>query len=157
MLNKQLKLNIKQLDEQIGKITEELNGMKENNDYESKVRKIEDLTNLRKALTGNKEGETVISKDVIVEIDNQILDLAKKLTDLELDQEYLAKMRQLDNLTKIRGQLIESMGNNSSIPTIVSGLISISSILIILKYEEKDLITSKAFNIAMNLIGRGRH
>jgi DNA repair exonuclease SbcCD ATPase subunit len=156
MLNKQLKLNIRQLDAQIGEIAEELNGMKENNDYESKVRKIEDLTNLRKALTNDKGGETTISKNVIVEIDNQILNLAKKLTDLELDQEYLSKMRQLDNLTKIRGQLMDSMVKNSSIPTIVSGLISISSILIILKYEEKDLITSKAFNIAMSLFSRGR-
>lgn len=157
MLNKQWRSNIRELDRQIGNVTAELNGMKENNDYETKVRKIEDLTKLRKTLTS--DDETEVSREVIIEIDNQILKLAKELTNLELDQKYLSKMRQLDNLTKVRTQLMDSKAkgsSNSSVPTIISGLISISSILVILKYEERDVITSKAVNIAMSLFGKGR-
>lgn len=154
MMNRQLKHNIKLLDAHIGRLTRELEGMKENNDYEVKVRKIEDLTKLRNSLVG-KDGETVVSKDVIIEVDRQILELARELVDIELDQTYLSKMRQLDDLTKVRNQLMDSKVKGSNSPAIISGLISISSILIILKYEEKDVITSKAVNIAMSMF-RGK-
>lgn len=152
MMNKQLKRNINALDVQIGRLAEELEGMKENNRYEIKVRKIEDLTTLRNAL---KDGDTQVSKDVITEIDGQILELAKELVDIELDNAYLSKMNHLDDLTKIRNQLMENVGKNSIIPAVTQGVIGISALVIMLKYEEKDVITSKAVSMVMGMF-RGK-
>lgn len=154
MMNKQLKLNIKQLDAQIGKLAKELESMKENNQYEVKVRKIEDLTKLRTALV-DKDGQSAVSKDVVDEVDRQILELAKELVNIELDETYLSKTRQLDNMTKIRGQLIEGMVKNQHSPAIIHGLIQISAMFVLLKYEEKDVIVSKSYDIVKSMF-RGR-
>lgn len=154
MMNKQLKRNIKLLDAHIGRITQELEGMKENNRYEVKVRKIEDLTTLRTAIV-DKEGGSAVSKDVINEVDRQILELAKELYSIELDETYLSKMRQLNELTTVRTQLVEGIVKAQYSPTIVEGLLKLSAMLVVLKYEEKDVITSKAFDMVKTMF-RGK-
>ena len=154
-MNKQMKLNIKQLDAQIGRLTKELEGMKDDNRYEIKVRKIEDLTTLRTAIVSKDGEQSGVSKEVVEEVDRQILELAKELVDLELNNEYLSKMKQLDDLTKIRTQLNESMIKGSSKDIIIQGAISVTAMVIMLKYEEKDVITSKAINMVIGMF-RGK-
>lgn len=96
MFNRQLKANIKKLDESIGKLMDELS-----------------------VAVDQEERETI--------------------------------MMNIDDLTKVRAQLSENKVKESYSKEVVSGIFGISAILIILKYEEKDIITSKAVNIATKL------
>lgn len=149
MFNKQIRRNIKDLDVQIGKLTKEIEEMTNDNKYEVTMDKLKDLTELRGLLAkGLKEDET---SDSLLELDKQIEELAKAIQMLRRDESYSDKMKKLEELTKIRCQLEESKVKNSVKPVVTSGLLSIASIAIILKYEETDVITSKAMSIATSM------
>jgi predicted RNase H-like nuclease (RuvC/YqgF family) len=144
MFNRQLRKNIKSLDAQIGELSRELEGLKKDTKYDVKMRTLSDLVELRSKLV-RKDGDE--KSDVVIELDRQIEELARMIEYLESDEVYTAKLHKLDELTKVRCQLSESKTKESNIPVILSGVVSISSILIVLKHEEANVITSKAFGM----------
>lgn len=149
MFNKQLKRNIKDLDLQIGKLSKELELLKKDNKYESTIDKLKSLTEIRASLAKSlKEKE---SSDALLEMDKQIEELTKILMNLRRDEEYSDKLKTLEDLTKVRVQLKESQINGSVKPIVVSGLLSLASIAIVLKYEETDVVVSKAYGIATSM------
>lgn len=91
----------------------------------------------------------------IREIDEQIGKLTKELNDLEYEQAYDMKMNRIKDLTDLRTKLAESREEGSVKGIVTSGALSIASVLIILKYEEKEIITSKAYSIATSMF-RGK-
>jgi chromosome segregation ATPase len=146
MFNKQLRRNIKSLDEQIGKLTLELVGMKKDTKYDAKMRTLSDLSELRSklAMKNEKDGTKC---DAIVEIDRQIEELTQLIGELESDEVYIAKVKKLEDLTKVRCQLAESKAKESNmstyVPAIISGVVGISLTMIVLKYEKEDIVTAK--------------
>lgn len=83
----------------------------------------------------------------IKELDLKIGKLSEELEGVEDEGKIMSIMQQLDKLTELRCKLSESKENNSIKPVVVSSLFGVASLLIVLKYEEKDVITSKAFNM----------
>lgn len=148
MFNKQLRKNIKALDVQIGVLSTELAGLKKDTKYDVKVRTLGDLVEFRSKLVKNKEDE---KSDVVIELDKQIEELTKMISHLASDEVYTAKMNKLDELTKIRTMLSEAKVKESNAPAVISGVIGLSAILLVLKHEEANIITSKAFSIATKM------
>lgn len=154
-MSKQLRRNIKALDVEIGELSKEINGLKQDTKYDVKMRTLSDLVKLRTDLvTRNEKFE--ISEDVIVELDKQIEELTKMISHLESDENYLSKVKKLEDLTKVRCQLSEAKTNESNMATYVPAVIGvvggISAVLLVLNYEHKDeIITSKAFGIATKM------
>lgn len=148
MFNRQLRKNIKALDVQIGELSTELAGLKKDTKYDQKVRTLGDLVEFRSKLVKNKEDE---KSDVVIELDRQIEELTKMISHLASDEVYTAKMNKLDELTKIRSQLSEAKVNESNTPAVITGVIGLSAILLVLKHEEANIITSKAFSIATKM------
>ncbi len=149
MFNRQLKHNIKALDLEIGKLSKEVEGLKKDTKYEAKMRTLIDLTELRCKLAKD-QGEGTKS-DVVAELDKQIEELAMLVAKLEFDEVYSAKLKKLEDLTKIRAELSECKVNESNAPAIISGVIGISAVLLVLKHEQTEIITSKAFGMLPKL------
>ena len=145
MFKKQLSVNIKELDEQIAGLNEELKDWNKDSNYDSTMDKLKTLVELRKTLAESLKGNE--SSEAITEMDMQIKALTKELQTLERDDAYCDKMAKLDELTRIRCELAESQTNGSIKNVVVSGVLGIASVAIVLKYEEKDVITSKAFSM----------
>ena len=149
MFNKQLKVNIKQLDLQISKLSEELEDVEKDSKYEITMEKLETLTKLRTQLAQSlKEKET---SDAILEMDKQIEELTKIVENLGRDDVYTSKMAKLDELIKMRGQLTESKVKSSHTSLLVSSGVSIASVLLVLHYEKAEVVTSKAFSMATKM------
>lgn len=149
MFNKQLKRNIKDLDLQIGKLSKELELLKKDGKYEATMDKLKSLTELRVNLAKSLKDKEI--SEAVLEMDKQIEELTKVLAHLSRDEEYSDRLAKLDELTKVRCQLKESAVNGSVRPVVVSGLLSIASIAIVLKYEETDVVVSKAYGIATSM------
>lgn len=153
MFRRQLANNIEYLDLQIGKITKELEGLKQDTKYDVKMGKLESLVKIRKDLVaGLKDGQT---SDAITALDVQIEELIKVIGLLEKDEYYTTKMQKLNDLTKLRTELAESKIKGSHVPIVISGVLGLTSVIAVLKHEKTDVITSKAFGMAQNLF-RGR-
>lgn len=151
---KQLNVNIEQLDLQIGKLSEELEALKKDSKYESTIDKLKHLTELRAGLAKSlKENET---SEAVMQMDKQIEELTLMLSNMGRNEEYSDKLHTLEELTKVRCQLAESKVNASVKPIMVSGLLSIASVVIVLKYEETEVITSKAFDMAKGIFKGGK-
>jgi hypothetical protein len=99
-------------------------------------------------LVKNKEDE---KSEVVIELDKQIEELTKMISHLASDEVYTAKMNKLEELTKIRSLLSEAKVKESNVPAVISGVIGLSAILLVLKHEEANIITSKAFSIATKM------
>lgn len=152
MFKKQLNVNIKDLDVRIGKLNEELEELERDNKYEATMDKLKSLIELRASLTKSfKENELGNVDDSVLEMDKQIEELTKKIGYLGSNTKYTEKLTELEELTKVRCQLAESRVNGSLKPAIVTGLFGIASIAMVLKYEESEVITSKAFNVATSM------
>ena len=146
---KQLYVNIDELDLQISKLSRELNELEKEDKYEATMDKLKSLVELRSTLAkGLKEDET---SDAVIEMDKQIEELTKVLEHTRRDEEHSHKLAKLEELTKVRCQLAESSIVGSVKPVVVSGLLSIASVAIVLKYEETEVITSKAFDMAKGM------
>ena len=153
MLKRHLATNIEYLDAQIGKISKELEGVKQDTKYDVKMSKLESLVEIRCKLEKTvKEGEI---SDAIVELDKQIEELIKIMTVLEKDEYYTTKMQKLNDLTKLRNELAESKIKGSYMPLVITGVLGATQLLMVLKHEKTDVITSKAFGWVPNLF-RGR-
>jgi predicted RNase H-like nuclease (RuvC/YqgF family) len=153
MFRKQLTINIEDLDRQIGTLSNELEELKKDSKYEATMDKLKMLTELRTSLAkGLKENE---KSDALSEMDRQIEELTLVVNHLGRDDVYSEKLAKLEALTKVRCQLGESKVKNSVKPVIVSGLLGMTSMLIVLKYEKDNvIITSKAFSMVSSMFKR---
>lgn len=149
MFNKQLRNNIKALDAQIGELTKELEGLKKDTKYDVKTRTLGDLIEFRCKLMKGREDKA--PSGVVLELDKQIEELTMLIQHIESDEVYTAKAQKLDDLTKIRCQLSDAKVKESNAPTIITGLVGLSAIVLVLKHEEANVITSKAFSIATKM------
>lgn len=153
MFNKQLKINIADIDSQIGVISKEIEEHKRDNKYEVKMEKLQTLIELRSKL-GKVEEEN--KSETIIELDKQIEELTKVVAHLEKDEEYSAKLKKLEDLTKIRTQLSETKVKESLAPHLISGALGLGTVLLVLNYEKTEIIRGQAFGVAMRLFGRGK-
>ncbi len=153
MFKKQLTVNIEDLDRQIGKLSMELEDMEKDSKYEVTMDKLKILTDLRNSLMkDSKETKEVEKSNAVIEMDKQIEELTRVVEQLRRDDAYSEKLAKLEALTKIRCQLEESKAKNSIKPLVVSGLLGVTSMLIVLKYEKDNvIITSKAFNMVTSM------
>lgn len=97
-----------------------------------------------------------LRKDTIEELDNEIKGLVGVLGNISaVGDDYQVVAENIKRLTDIRESLKEEKKFEKIKPdTLVSGLISLTSIMLILKYERFDIITTKAFGVATRLLGR---
>lgn len=94
------------------------------------------------------------NKQNIKQLDFTIAGLIWELTNNEHDEETTSRMRDnIERLIKYRTDLCATRVENKMGDTILKGLFGIASIALIMLYEEKDIITTKGFNIATRLIG----
>lgn len=91
----------------------------------------------------------------IKKIDVKIGELMEELTTVENDDDREIAIIRIDELTKIRTQLSSNKVNESYSKEVVSGAIGLASMVLVLRYEKADIITSKAFDIAKSMIKRG--
>lgn len=153
MFNKQLKINIADIDQQIGIISKEIEEHKRDNKYEVKMEKLQTLIELRTKLGSiDKEGKS----DTVIELDKQIEELTKVVAHLEKDEAYSAKLKKLEDLTKIRQMLSETKVKEAIAPHIISGALGLGAVVLVLNYEKTDIIRGQAFGVAMRLFGRGK-
>lgn len=153
MFNKQLKLNIADIDTQIGVLSKEIEEHKRDSKYEIKMEKLTALTEIRSKL-GRVDDEK--KSEAIIELDKQIDELTKVVGRLEKDEEYSAKLKKLEDLTKIRTQLSDSKVRESLAPHLISGALGLGAVLLVLNYEKTDIIRGQAFGLATKLFGRGK-
>lgn len=92
-------------------------------------------------------------KTNIKQLDLQIGKLSKELSEMEDTGSYeaKAKMEMLKDLTKLRCELADSKVKDKSrafelVPLLASGAIHLTSVLMVLKHEKTDVITSKVWN-----------
>lgn len=149
MTNKQIQLNIKEMDSRISGLTKEIAQMEGPLGFERKMSMLKDLSLLRQQLGGAYSGES--GSNVLEELDNQIKELVDDLKGHEKEEDYQSKIQKLEDITKIRCQLAESKVKSSNAPIIISGLLGIGAMLLVLNYEKTDIVTSKAFSIATKL------
>jgi hypothetical protein len=155
MFNKQLKINIADIDTQIGVLSKEIEKHKRDNKYEVKMDKLKALTELRAQL-GKTIEEGKPKSDAIIKLDEEIEELVQVIMHLEKDETYSEQLKKLEDLTKIRTQLSETKVRESIAPQLLSGALSIGAVALVLKYEKTEIITGQAFGVAMRLFGRGR-
>jgi hypothetical protein len=153
MFNKQLKLNIADIDAQIGVLSKEIEQHKRDSKYEVKMEKLEALTELRLKL-GKIDDKN--KSDTIIELDKQIEELTKVVIHLEKDEAYSTKLKKLEDLTKIRTQLSENKVRESLAPHLISGALGLGAVAMVLNYEKTEIIRGQAFSVAMRLFGRGK-
>ena len=87
----------------------------------------------------------------IRDLDNQIGELLSRYEQTEEEIEKTIIFEEIENLTKIRKDLKASKVEGSNSSVWVSGAISIATVVLIMKYEERDVIATKAFNIATRI------
>lgn len=153
MFNKQLKLNIADIDAQIGVLSKEIEEHKRDGKYEVKMEKLEALMELRFKLGKVDENN---KSETIIELDKQIEELTMVIGHLEKDEEYSTKLKKLEDLTKIRTQLSDSKVRESLAPHLISGALGLGAVLLVLNYEKTDIIRGQAFGLATKLFGRGK-
>lgn len=89
--------------------------------------------------------------DNIKELDNQIGRLIKRYEESEDDVERTVIMEEIDDLTGIRQKLKSSKVEGSNNNILISGALSIATVVLIMKYEEANVIATKAFGIATRM------
>ena len=133
MFNRQLKQNIKALDLEIGKLGKEIEGLKRDTKYEVKMRTLTDLTELRCKLAKGKDEKNL--SNIVIELDRQIEELAMVIAKTGVDEVYAAKLKKLEDMSKIRAELSECKVNESNAPAIITGLMGIATVVMVLKHE----------------------
>lgn len=96
----------------------------------------------------------MFNKDVnrnIKKIDEAIGKLQDELLVEEDEVKYEQLMLKIESLTDLRVKLNESKEQSSVKSALISGAFGIASIALVLKYEETEVITSKAFGMATSI------
>lgn len=83
-------------------------------------------------------------------LDLEIGVLTTELIDAEGDK-YITIMEKIDKLTTFRCKLVESKVSESYSKEIVGGIISIAGMVLVLKHEKAEVITSKAWTMATQM------
>lgn len=93
----------------------------------------------------------MFKRQISVNIKDLDLKIGKLTKELDLmgedDEKYEVTMMKIDSLTDLRCKLHESRVEGSIKPIVLSGLLGVIPLILVLKYEEKEVITSKAFNM----------
>lgn len=84
-------------------------------------------------------------------LDNQIGKLILQYNEEEDEVKRTVLLEEIESLTDIRVDLKTSKVEGSNSHIWISGAISIASMLLIMSYEEEDVITTKAWNIATRI------
>lgn len=94
--------------------------------------------------------------DNIEDLDIKIGLLTYELGSIEDNEELYDRIsKRLEKLIELRCKLSESRVKESKFPTVLSGAVQVSSILLVLHYEKTDIVTSKAFGMATKIF-KGR-
>lgn len=88
-------------------------------------------------------------------LDIEISKVSLLLSKTEDGDKYEKIHSKLGDLIKLRCELAESRVKESNTPMIVSGLVQVSTVLLVLHYEKTDIITSKVFGMATKLFKEG--
>ena len=148
---KQLRINIADIDAQIGVLSKEIEEHKKDSKYEIKMEKLQALTDVR-----SKLGKVDEKSEAVIELDKQIEELTKVVAHLERDEEYTAKLKKLEDLTKIRSQLSDNKVKESLAPHLITLAGGFGAVLLVLNFEKTEIIRGQAFGVAMKLFGRGK-
>lgn len=94
------------------------------------------------------------NKKNIKTLDKDIADLIKKLEsdNLESEERYALDDR-LEKLVNCRKSLYDKAPPNPIVASVVTGLFGLAGIALVLYYEETEVVTSKAYNVASRMIG----
>jgi hypothetical protein len=148
LLTRQNNKNIKELDLQIGTLSKEIEKLQVDCGYEATMGKLVALTELRVKLAESiKEDDNYAIK----KLDEQISTLITSVKNLERDDVYLAKLKKLDDLVKIRVDLMDSKVKASIAPYLIQGAIGLGAMILVLRYEKTEIVTSKAFGLVTRL------
>ena len=88
-------------------------------------------------------------------IDVKIGKLMEELSETEKQDEQEMILVKIDDLTKIREKLSNSKVSESYSKELISGALGIASMVLVLRYEKVDIVTSKAFGLVPNMFKRG--
>lgn len=87
----------------------------------------------------------------IKELDLLIGNLTLEVGQTTDEEETNYILERLEKLTTLRSQLNESLELGSYKKEVITGLIGIGSMILVLKYEKADVITSKAYSLATKM------
>lgn len=90
-------------------------------------------------------------KSNIKEIDVEINKLIVEMKDIEDEDERNAIETRIDKLSIIRQKMSEDLVNESYSKEILAGAVSLGAIVLVLKHEKSEIITTKAFSMATKL------
>lgn len=94
-----------------------------------------------------------IKKRTLKKIEERISVLVEKLNDGEMTVETREDTeRQIDQLIGFRNELSKGKESKVWVAPVISGVFSMSGILLVLYFEKADIITTKAFNMATRMI-----
>lgn len=91
----------------------------------------------------------------IKKIDVKIGELMEDLTQAEKPDDQEMILVRIDELTKVREKLSNNKVSESYSKELISGAIGLTSMVLVLRFEKADIITSKAFDVAKSMIKRG--
>ena len=90
-------------------------------------------------------------KKNIKALDLEIEKLHAQLADADDNAEYGDIIERIEQLTDLRCKLSESKVLSSHSKEIISGLIGIAGMVLVLKHEQTEVITTKAFSMATKM------
>lgn len=86
------------------------------------------------------------NSDNILRLDLEIAKLQSELDNVEGEQ-YDKLLEKLESVVNLRVVLAESKTKTSILPSVISGIAQVGSLLLVLHFEKADAVTSKAFNM----------
>lgn len=87
----------------------------------------------------------------IAELDKKIGILNKELDEAKDKDEYYETVLKIEQLADLRIKLAASRDNNSVKSVVVGGALSLASLIVVLQFEDENVITTKAFNMIPSL------
>lgn len=91
----------------------------------------------------------------IKKIDVKIGELMEELIVAENPDDQELILVRIDELTKVRNKLSSDKVSESYSKELISGAIGLTSMVLVLRYEKADIITSKAFDMVKSMYKRG--
>lgn len=87
----------------------------------------------------------------IKDLDDKIGKLNEELENALTQEEYETIINKLESLVTLRCKLASSRDENSVKSVVVGGLLSVASLVVVLQFEDENVITTKAFNMIPSL------
>lgn len=89
----------------------------------------------------------------IAELDNQIAKLGEELRDETVPVKRKGLISEMKELIELRDMMSENKVNESLTKEIIGGVLSVGSLVLVLRYEKAEIITSKAFSMIKGIKG----